>query len=195
MNIPVLNDTIFGIAIRLSFSLRDRENSSYNYFFKKTLREFKGNEAIFPTNLKIQAKYREFLNRVLFFTPDLSSIYEGDIYDICDADDEVLLVPHRKKIVQSFNNLETKKTFKSWIVIEELKKVRIKDIQDYYVYGTAYSLADKMMEPAFPRIYYTNILEAKTNMSEYYSYCPYCGKAISENFLYCPYCGSSLRIK
>ena len=90
------SDSIFGIAIRLSFSLRNQEDSSYALFFNTTFPKIRGKAeyeiTIFPTNLKIQEKYRAMLNRVLFFTPDFSSIYEGTIYNILDKQDQLDII-------------------------------------------------------------------------------------------------------
>ena len=95
--------------------------------------------------------------------------------------------------------IKSEKPGNNWFIIENLKEVGVKDIQHYYVYGTGYLLADKLMEPAFPRTYYSdteNASRQKNTKNPKYSYCPYCGKRIlSADFLYCPYCGSSLHIK
>lgn len=199
-------EIIFGIAIRLPFSLRKKEESSYTLFFENTLPKYierSKQKAFFPTNLNIQKKYREQLDRVMFFTPDISSIYEGFIHDIYDSkeDDDFLDVDLCQEIVAFGESLPVKfKKSRYWIIIEDLKKIGLKEIQQYYVYGTNYSLADKIMEPDFPRIYYTNkanvpIIPIDKIIRVGVAFCPYCGKKLlSENFNYCPYCGSSLRI-
>ena len=95
--------------------------------------------------------------------------------------------------------IKSEKPGNNWIIIENLKEVSAGEIQDYYVYGTNYPLAYKLMEPAFPRTYYSdteNASRQKNTKNPKYLYCPYCGKRIlSADFLYCPYCGSSLHIK
>ena len=194
-------ETIFGIAIRLPFSLRKKEESSYTLFFEKTLpkyRESSEQKAFFPTNLNIQKKYREQLNRVMFFVPDFSSIYEGFIYDIYDTenDNDNLDFDLDHEIITFCESLPVKFMYpRYWIIIEELKEIGLAEIQNYYVYKTNYSLADKMMEPDFPRIYYTNKIQNSINKKINMTFCPYCGKELlSENFNYCPYCGSSLRV-
>jgi len=194
-------DLIFGIAIRLSFSLRNQKTSSYALFFKKTLRrKTQYDITIFPTNLKIQGKYKALLNRVLFFTPDFSCIYEGEIYDILDKQEQTqiesdqYLYKYLIKPYSSYFSRFVELDSANWIVIENLREIELKDIQQYYVYGTNYSLADKMMEPAFPRIYYTNTEKHRFHKKRNFSFCPYCGHSLSEDFLYCPSCGSSLRI-
>lgn len=208
-----LDDLLFGIAIRLPFSLRNEESSSRTLFFTKTLpiSEHEGSNrgmTVFPTNLKMQEKYKEHLNQVLFFTPDLSSLFEGDINDIIDdfdweyvkgnSDLYPELYPklyQRSKEVDLSVFTELKKSDCNWIIIENLKEIELKDIQHYYVYGTNYSLADKMQEPAFPRIYYTDTVTTARYKDSKYSFCPYCGKRLgSDDFIYCPYCGSSMRI-
>ena len=204
------SDSIFGIAIRLSFSLRNQEDSSYALFFNTTFPKIRGKAeyeiTIFPTNLKIQEKYRAMLNRVLFFTPDFSSIYEGTIYNILDKQDQLDIISNPGCDPYLYKNLilpdsaylsrfiKLKKHKANWIVIENLREIELKDIQQYYVYGTNYSLADKMMEPAFPRIYYTNTEKHRFHEKRNFLFCPYCGHSLSEDFLYCPSCGSSLRI-
>ena len=84
----------------------------------------------------------------------------------------------------------------AWIIIENLKKIKPDVLLRYYVYGTMYSLADKMREPAFPRTYYTNernSAQHKDSKNSKYKYCPWCGKyLLREDFIYCPYCGKSL---
>ena len=95
--------------------------------------------------------------------------------------------------------IKSEKPGNNWIIIENLKEVSAGEIQDYYVFGTNYPLAYKLMEPAFPRTYYSdteNASRQKDTKNPKYLYCPYCGKRIlSADFLYCPYCGSSLHIK
>jgi len=193
-------ETIFGIAIRLPFSLRKKEESSYTLFFEMTLPKYReGSErrAYFPTNLNIQKKYRESLNRVMFFVTDLSSMYEGFIYDIYDTENDREIDNDLYQEIITFSNSLPVKFIESryWIIIEGLKKIGLEEIQHYYVYRTNYSLADKIMEPDFPRIYYTNKTKISINKKINMTFCPYCGKKLpSENFNYCPYCGSSLRI-
>ena len=84
----------------------------------------------------------------------------------------------------------------TWIIIKNLKKLELEVVQRYYVYGTMYSLADKMREPAFPRTYYTDEKDSaqhKDSKNSKYKYCPSCGKyLLREDFIYCPYCGKFL---
>lgn len=84
----------------------------------------------------------------------------------------------------------------TWIIIKNLKKLELEVVQRYYVYGTMYSLADKMREPAFPRTYYTDEKDSaqhKDSKNSKYKYCPWCGKyLLREDFIYCPYCGKFL---
>ena len=166
-------DLIFGIAIRLSFSLRNQKTSSYALFFKKTLRRKTQHDiTIFPTNF----------------------------YDILDKQEQTqiesdpYLYKYLIKPYSSYFSRFVELDSANWIVIENLREIGLKDIQQYYVYGTNYSLADKMMEPAFPRIYYTNTEKHRFHKKRNFSFCPYCGHSLSEDFLYCPSCGSSLRI-
>lgn len=198
-------DTIFGIAIRLPFSYRDQKNSSYNDFFTKTLqKDSSKTETIFPTKLQIQTKYRNLLNRAMFFTPDLSSVYEGYILNIYGRDDfkeNPNLCLELAEINPSFSS-KTKQGecfMYNWIVMTDLKEIMPKDMPelDYYVLNTNYPLFEKMREPDFPRIYFTNNKGDNRFVDlKYYSFCPYCGKKMpGESFFYCPYCGSSLRIK
>lgn len=199
-----VRDEILGIAIRLPFSSRDQNNSLYNLFFKKTLQKGKQGEAwhdiaVFPTNLKIQSKYLENIDQILFFTPDLSSIYEGFVFAIYSNDSKESIKDGTgqdlKKIIIQNSSFTMTENFKKWIIIKSLKKVELKDVQQYYVCGTNYSLADKLMEPFFPRVYYTDTAKTIPKKGSKYSFCPFCGmRLISGDFNYCPCCGSSLRI-
>ena len=348
---------VMGIAIRLSFSPRNVKESARGIFLNITWPEREHGEfyrgtTVFPTSLKIQEKYQSRLNKVLFFTPDMASIYEGDILkiinndtwdeikhawknldvartiasdleliileveeictapqwhewrtDMADIDRRLRRIAHKlkkkkdelqeiernigstprhesaatvkedtgraiKKIgcaerfidkarrnigfgnpsgfyaeeekadarvyireaVEEINGarkeIEKEKPDlypdlykrhekgekfiskeyypfdgeeEKWIIIENLKKIKAEDLRCYYVYGTNYLLADKVKEPAFPRVYYSDavvVTRHEDSEDQKYAYCPYCGKQLlSKDFLYCPYCGSSLRIK
>lgn len=199
MKKPVSSGELFGIAIRLSFSLRDEERSSRTLFLTETLgrdnhsQDSKKDLKVFPTNLNIQKSYIGLLDEILFFTPDLSEIYRGKIFDLYSkkkkTDTEIEDTVFTKYVTDN-STFTTSEEYKNWFIIEDLKEIYIQDIQSYYVYGTNYSLADKLLERAFPRIYYSDTAQ---NLLSYNTFCPYCGAKMGSNdFNYCPFCGSSL---
>ena len=125
---------ILGLAIRLSFSLRDRGNSSYAIFFEKTLSKYEVDSeragediSIFPTNLTIQENYREKIEQILFFTPDLSSIYEGEVFDIYSKDsfmsDDKDYTADFEALVVGNSPFMLSDDFKNWIAIANLREI------------------------------------------------------------------------
>lgn len=205
MKIPDSEDMIIGIAIRLSFSTRNKKGSLKTLFFEKTLPISESTSettstTVFPTSLKIQEDYLTRLNKILFFTPDLRCIFEGTISFILDDYDMKNLSSSAyefRMIGLNFPDYQNMPD-KNWFVIDDLKRVREEDIKQYYVLGTECQLYEKMQKPAFPRIYYSDkALNAHSKKAgQGYVFCPYCGKKLqSEDFLFCPYCGKKLSVK